>query len=337
MTQQMMRAVLYHEHGDPSRLKLGALPVPAPAEGEVRVQLKAAALNGFDPMMLAGATGLKTPLPMVPCGDCAGVVDTLGPGVEGVAIGAHVSIYPILPVKGMMGETTPGAACEYICVPASALIAIPDGVSFEAAAALPVAYGTALRMVETRGAVRAGEKVLILGAAGGVGVAALQLCKALGAYVIAGASSAEKCARLQALGADETLDTSQDWRKALIARHGKPAFYGVPGGVDAIVNYVGGETWIDSLKVLKNQGRMLVCGASAGHDPQEDLRYIWSFEQAIIGCNGWTPADQAELLARVADGRLSPVIDSARPLEALPQAMADLIARRTVGKAVVLL
>jgi alcohol dehydrogenase len=337
MPHDTMRAIAYHDHGDPSQLALVEAPMPVPQEGEVRVRVKAAALNGFDPMMLAGATGLKTPLPMIPCGDCAGIVDVVGPGVSGVAKDARVSVYPILPVKGMMGETTPGAACEFICVPVSALVAMPVGVSFEDAAALPVAYGTALRMVETRGRVRVGDKVLILGAAGGVGVAALQLCKALGAYVIAGASSAEKCARLKALGADETVDTSQDWRKALIARHGKPAFYGEPSGVDVIINYVGGDTWVDSLKVLKNEGRILVCGASAGHDPKEDLRYIWSFEQSIIGCNGWSPVDQAELLLRVADGRLKPVIDSARPLEQLPAAMADLIARRTVGKAVILL
>jgi alcohol dehydrogenase len=183
MTQETMRAIVYHDHGDPSRLTLAELPAPEPSEGEVRVRVKAAALNGFDPMMLEGATGLKTPLPMIPCGDCAGVVERLGPGVKDIALGARVSVYPILPVKGMMGETTPGAACTFICVPKSALIPMPDDVSFEDAAALPVAYGTALRMVETRGAIQRGEKVLILGAAGGVGVAAQPKARLLAFHV----------------------------------------------------------------------------------------------------------------------------------------------------------
>lgn len=336
LTPKTMRAIQYDAHGGIDQLKLREVPCPRPAEGEVLIRVGAAALNGFDPMMLDGSTGLKTPFPMTPCGDFAGEVAALGGGVTDWSVGQRVCPYPILPVKGMMGETTPGAACDYIAVPAEVLIEMPDAVSFEDAAAMPVAYGTALRMIETRGDVQAGEKVLVLGAGGGVGVASIQFAKARGAYVIAAASGAQKLGKLAEIGADETLDTSQaDWRKTLISRHGKPAFFGEPGGMDVIINYVGGPTWVDSLKCLKNEGRILVCGASAGHDPKEDLRYIWSFEQSIVGSNGWSMADQAELLARVAANRFKPVIHEVYPLADTARAMDDLAKRKVIGKAVI--
>ncbi|MEM1087826.1 MAG: zinc-binding dehydrogenase, partial [Pseudomonadota bacterium] len=311
---------------------------PKPEDHEVLIRVRAAALNGFDPMMLSGETGLKTPFPMQPCGDFAGEIAALGSGVSGWSVGDRVNPYPILPVKGMMGETTPGAAAEYICVPASVLIKMPDAVSFEDAAAMPVAYGTALRMIETRGDVQAGEKMLVLGAGGGVGVASIQFAKARGAYVIGAASGAHKLQALTDIGADETLDTSnREWRKELVSRHGKPAFYGDPGGMDVIINYVGGPTWVDSLKCLKNEGRILVCGASAGHDPQEDLRYIWSFEQSILGSNGWSMEDQAELLDRVAKGAFNPVIHSTRHASEIAASFDELINREVIGKQVVTL
>ncbi|MEM9376488.1 MAG: zinc-binding dehydrogenase [Pseudomonadota bacterium] len=333
-----MMAVQFDQHGTPNDLAWRQTETPKPDKNEALIRVRAAALNGFDPMMLSGETGLKTPFPMTPCGDFAGEVAALGQGVSGWKIGDRVNPYPILPVKGMMGETTPGAAAEYVCVPASVLIKMPDAVSFEEAAAMPVAYGTALRMVETRGDVQPGEKVLVLGAGGGVGVASIQFAKALGAYVIAAASGAHKLQRLLQIGADETLDTSdRDWRKTQIARHGKPAFYGQPGGMDVIINYVGGPTWVDSLKCLKNEGRILVCGASAGHDPKEDLRYIWSFEQSIVGSNGWSMEDQAELLDRVARGVLKPVMHSVRPAAEIAASFEELIGRQVIGKQVITL
>ena len=333
-----MKAVLFDQHGTPEDLNWRDTDTPRPDKDEVLIRVRAAALNGFDPMMLSGETGLKTPFPMTPCGDFAGEIAALGDGVSDWRIGDRVNPYPILPVKGMMGETTPGAAAEYVCVPASVLIKMPDAVSFEDAAAMPVAYGTALRMMETRGDVQAGEKVLVLGAGGGVGVASIQFAKARGAYVIAAASGAHKLDRLKAIGADETLDTAdRGWRKTLISRHGKPAFYGEPGGMDVIINYVGGPTWVDSLKCLKNEVRILVCGASAGHDPKEDLRYIWSFEQSIVGSNGWSMEDQAELLARVARGDFKPVMHSVRPASEIATSFKELINREVIGKQVITL
>ncbi|MEO0462950.1 MAG: zinc-binding dehydrogenase [Pseudomonadota bacterium] len=331
-----MRAAQYAEHGGTDLLKIAQARVPKYGETDALIRVRACALNGFDPMMLLGTTGLKVPFPMTPCGDFAGEIAALGDKVHGWSVGDRVSPYPILLGKGMMGETTPGAACEFVVVPAEALIAVPDGVSDADAAAMPCAYGTALRMVETRGQIKAGEKVLILGASGGVGVAAIQFAKRLGAYVIAGASDERKLSGLEAIGADETLNTSdREWRKTMIARHGRPAFFGESGGVDVIINYIGGPTWVDSLKCLAKGGRVLVCGASAGHDPKEDLRYIWSFEQTIVGSNGWSMEDQGELLARVDQGEFRPVIHELYPIEDLPRAMDDMIARTVIGKAVI--
>jgi alcohol dehydrogenase len=334
-----MEAIVYRRHGGPEALELASLPRPEPGPGEVRVQVRAAALNGFDPMMLAGSTGLKVPLPMVPCGDLAGLVDALGAGVVGPAPGTPVSVYPILPGHGMMGEVTRGGACGFVCVPAEVLLPMPAGVAFEDAAALPVAYGTAWRMLTVRGALKRGETMLVLGAGGGVGVACVQFGKLLGAHVIAAAGGADKAARLKALGADATIDTSalgeRGLRGAVAALVGKPSYVDGTGGVDVLVNYLGGDTWAEGLKCVKRHGRVLVCGATLGYAPKTDLRYLWSFEQTVVGSNGWTPEDQATLLAMVARREFAPVLHAVRPLAELPLLMQQQIDRAVFGKAVV--
>lgn len=331
-----MKAMVFERHGGVEELAIKEIPTPKPGRGELLIRVKAVALNGFDPMMLAGSTGLKVPLPMAPCGDFSGEIADLGDGVDASwRIGDRVSGYPILPEKGMMGEVTMGAACEFIVMPQECLVRMPDDVSFEDAAALPVAYGTAYRMMFERGAIKAGERVLILGAAGGVGVAAIQFAKHAGAEVIACAGGA-KAALLKEIGADAVIDTAQDdFLSAARALVGKPSYDGrSDGGVDVVVNYIGGETWAKSLKILRRHGRILVCGATAGYDPQTDLRYIWSFEQTVVGSNGWTIQDQAALLDLVSQGALSPVLHSVLPIEDMPKAMGELIDRRVVGKSV---
>ena len=329
-----MKAVVYHEHGDAGALAIEDWPDTPPGPGEARVKVGAAALNGFDPMILMKTTSLQNPIPMIPCGDAAGEIVELGPDVSGDwKVGDRVSLLP-WDDHGMMGETKLGAAREYFCVSTDNLVPMPDGVSYEDAAALPVAYGTAHRMVLTRGAIQAGEKVLIHGAAGGVGVACIQLLKALGAEIVACASGAWKQERLKELGAHHVIDTaSEDFVKASRDLFGRPS-YGGDGGVDVVINYVGGDTWAKSLKVLKPQGRMLTCGASAGYDPQTDIRYIWSFEQSIIGSDGWFKEDQVALLDLVAKGELKPALHSVRPFAEAGQAMQELIDRKVFGKSI---
>ncbi|MGH7749106.1 MAG: zinc-binding dehydrogenase [Candidatus Dormibacteria bacterium] len=311
-------------------------PEPEVGDQECLLRVHAVALNGFDPMILNGIPGLNIPLPMIPGGDIAGEIAALGHGIDARTwhVGDRVSVMPLRPPK-MFGETLRGGCCEYISIPVSNLLPIPDEVSYEEAAALPVAYGTAHRMMVTRGKVARGESVLILGATGGVGTCCVQLAKDAGAEVIACGSSKIKTDRLRTLGADHVIDTSvQNFVEEAIRLYGKPRVWGDSGGIDVVVNYIGGDTWAKSLRALKRDGRMLTCGATAGFGPATDIRYIWSFEQHIIGSNGWTAEDQATLLRMVASRRIVPVIGSVRPLAEMKTSMQELINRDLFGKAI---
>jgi alcohol dehydrogenase len=331
-----MKAIVFHAHGGVENLKYEEIHAPSPAPCEVLIRVRAVSLNGFDPMILKGTTSLKTPFPMSPGGDFSGEIVALGSSVDsGIwKVGDPVCPYPYIEGRGMMGETLPGACRELVTMPITNLLRMPDGLSFVDAAALPIAYGTALRMMQTRGAIRAGEKVLILGATGGVGTCCVQLAAAAGAEVIACGSAEWKLARLKEIGAAHVIDTSkEDVLKVVHQKYGKPRYSG-GGGVDVVVNYIGGDTWVPSLKALRHQGRLLVCGATAGYAPLEDLRYIWSFELQVIGSDGWTYEDQTSLMNMVVEGKLKPVIHSTRPLSETPQALQELIDRKVFGKSV---
>ncbi len=332
-----MKAVVYKAHGGPENISITTLEDPVPGPGEVLVRVRAVALNGFDPMILAGIPGLKTQMPHVPGGDIAGEIADFGAGIEGGRWkrGDRVLINPYVIGRGMMGETARGGACEFVCAPATHLLRIPDKVGFTDAAALPVAYGTALRMMVTRGRVQRGERVLVLGATGGVGTCCVQLAKLLGAACVAVTSSAEKAAKLRAIGADDVINSAEgDWAKQAVSLFGKPRVHGDSGGVEMVVNFVGGEDWTKAYRVLKRGGRMLTCGATNGYAPPEDIRYLWSFEYEIIGSNGWSMEDLGTLLAMANDGRMKPVIDSVRPLEDFLTSYTSLVERKVFGKAV---
>jgi alcohol dehydrogenase len=333
-----MKAIVFHEHGGLEQLQYTDIPKPELLATECMVRVRAVALNGFDPMILQQIPGLKTPLPMIPGGDVAGEIVEIGPDVVAGrwAVGQGVLIDPMMHDKGgVLGETVTGGACEYISVPEQNLIAIPDGVSFEDAAALPIAYGTAHRMMLHRGRVSAGDKVLVLGASGGVGSCCIQLAKMVGAEVAACTSSKEKAEKLKALGADHVIDTSSENYVAFIRDlWGKPRVFAESGGADVIVNYNGGDSWTECFRALKREGRLLTCGATNGYDPKTDIRYIWSFEFEILGSNGWLRADLESLLNLVKDGKIRPALHSVRPLEELPTSLGELIDRKIVGKAI---
>jgi alcohol dehydrogenase len=331
-----MKAIVYTSHGGTENLKYEDVGDPEPAADEVLIRVRAVSLNGFDPMILRGTTSLKTPFPMSPGGDFAGEIVSTGSAVDPSAwkAGDRVCPYPYIEGRGMTGETLPGACRELVTMPVKNLLRMPEKLSFTDAATLPIAYGTALRMMRTRGAIRSGEKVLILGATGGVGTCCVQLAAAAGAEVIACGSADWKLAKLKEIGAAHVIDTSkEDFLKVVHQKFGKPRFLG-GGGVDVVVNYIGGDTWVPSLKALRNQGRLLVCGATAGYAPPEDLRYIWSFELQIIGSDGWTYEDQTALMEMVVAGKLKPVIHSVRPLVETAQALQELIDRKVFGKSV---
>ncbi|MFK5979829.1 MAG: zinc-binding dehydrogenase [Rhizobiaceae bacterium] len=332
-----MKAVMFHQHGGLENIEVTDIAVPEPRDHECLIKVAAVSLNGFDPMVLRGIPGLKTPLPMIPGADFAGEIVKLGNSVdtETWSVGDRVSANPSQS-DGMMGETKWGACCEYVCVEEEYLLAVPDKVSFADAACLPTAYGAAFRMMTTRGQVKSGEKVLILGASGGVGTCCVQLAKAVGATVIACTSSNEKAKKLKTLGADWVINTTeQDYVKEIIARYGKPSTRHKGGGVDVIVNYTGGETWAKCFRALTLQGRLLTCGATAGYDPKTDIRYIWSFEFSIIGSNSWEKSDLVKLLDLVAEGRLKPCVDSEHSFEQYGQALQLLMDRKVVGKSII--
>ncbi len=198
---------------------------------------------------------------------------------------------------------------------------------------MPVAYGTAHRMLITHDTIRPGERVLVLGASGGVGTGCVILAKHLGAEVIACASSADKMRRLSELGADHVINYQEvDFSKWAVERYGKPQRRSYEGGVDVVINFTGGDTWQPSLRCLKRGGKLLVCGATAGHDPKEDLRYVWTFELKIIGSNSFYDDDLKGLMDLIAAGKMKPVIDKVLPLEEAAEGLRLIQDREVIGK-----
>jgi len=324
-------------HGGLENLELVADRLrPAASEGHVVIRVRASSFNYHDVFTMRGMPGIKVPLPVVIGLDMAGEIAELGPGVAGWKPGDRVLVNPVNKRKGLMGEMLDGGMAEYCLVGADQLIPIPDKVSFAEAASLPVAYGTAHRMLVTHDTVKPGERVLVLGASGGVGTGCVILAKELGAYVIACASSETKLRRLKEIGADEVIDyTKVDFSKWAIEKFGKPQRRSYEGGVDAIVNFTGGDTWQPSLKCLKRGGKLLVCGATAGHDPVEDLRYVWTFELKIIGSNSFYDDNLAALMAMIAEGKIKPVIDHVLPLDQAKEGLRLIRDREVIGKVVI--
>jgi alcohol dehydrogenase len=335
-----MRAIVLREHGGLDAMRYETdFPDPIPGEGDVVLRVRACSFNYHDVFTRRGMPGIKIPMPAIMGLDVAGEIAAIGPGVHGWSVGDRVVVDPINRVEGgLMGETVHGGLAELCRARAHQLIRLPEGVSFEQAAALPCAYGTALRMMVTNGGVTAGEKVLILGASGGVGVCCVQLAKLAGATVIACAGTAEKARRLRALGADHTINYhEQDFVKAVYELYGKPARRGAgtDQGVDVVVNYTGGDTWAKSLRVLRVGGRLLTCGATAGYDPAEDIRFIWTFELKILGSNGWANQDIVTLLDLVQAGKLHAAVDATFPLERAAEALQRIEDRQVFGKLVI--
>ncbi|HUN75666.1 MAG TPA: zinc-binding dehydrogenase [Steroidobacteraceae bacterium] len=333
-----MRAVLTVAHGGRENLQLRAdVPDPQPGPEDVLVRVAATSINYHDVFTRRGMPGVRIKLPVIVGSDIAGTVVGVGSRADGAWMGKRVLVDPVLRAGerfGMLGETLPGGRAELVAVAQSMLIEMPRGVTFEQAAALPLAYGTAYRMLITRGAIRAGERVLVLGASGGVGVACVQLAKLAGCEVVACASSAPKLQRLREIGADHVVNyTEQPFLEAVKAIYGKPRITGA-GGVDVAVNFTGGDTLVPTQKCVKVGGRILCCGATAGFDLQLDARYWWTFEQTLIGSDGWLQEDLGTLLELVASARLAPVIARVLPLEEAAEGERLLEDREVFGKIV---
>jgi alcohol dehydrogenase len=337
MSSNTMKALVLRQHGALSDLEVvDDYPIPRAIEGHVVIRVRASSFNYHDMFTVRGMPGIKVPLPVVIGLDMAGEIAEFGAGVSGWKPGDRVLVNPLNKKKGLMGEMLDGGMAEYCLVSADQLVAMPPHVTFEEAASLPVAYGTAHRMLITHDTIRKGERVLVLGASGGVGTGCVILAKHLGAEVIACASSTDKMQRLKELGADEVINYQEvDFSKWAIDRYGKPQRRSYEGGVDVVINFTGGDTWQPSLRCLKRGGKLLVCGATAGHDPKEDLRYVWTFELKIIGSNSFYDEDLKGLMQLIEQGKMKPVIDKVLPLEQAAEGLRLIQDREVFGKVVV--
>ncbi|RYF57250.1 MAG: zinc-binding dehydrogenase [Comamonadaceae bacterium] len=332
-----MKALVLNAHGDVDDLVVrDDYPMPQDAPGHVVIRVKASSFNYHDVFTVKGMPGIKVPFPVVIGLDMAGEIVSLGEGVTDWKVGDRVLVNPLKSGVGLMGEMLDGGMAQYCAVSVEQLIAMPPDVTFEEAAALPVAYGTAHRMLITHNTIKRGDRVLVLGASGGVGTGCVILAKHLGAEVIACAGSDDKMARLKELGADHVINyRDTDFSKWAITQYGKPQRRSFEGGVDVVINFTGGDTWVPSLKCLKRGGSLLVCGATAGHDPKEDLRYIWSFELKVIGSNSFYPDNLSGLMDMIQAGDFKPVIDKVLPLEQAADGLKAIRDREVMGKIIV--
>ncbi|HJW79706.1 MAG: zinc-binding dehydrogenase [Betaproteobacteria bacterium] len=333
-----MKAAVITEHGGPGSIQYRTdYPDPRPGADEILLRVRACTLNYHDIFTRRGMPGITVPMPAIMGLDFAGEVVALGASVKDWKLGERVMIDPVDRVGpgGLVGEVRPGGLAEYCAVPAHHLVRMPERVSYEDAACLPVAYGTAIRMMYTIGDIQAKDRILVLGASGGVGTASVLLSKMKGAEVIACASSSAKLERLKKIGADHVIDyTKEDFVKWVYGKYTKPHRRKFEGGVDVVVNFTGGDTWVPSLKVVHRRGKVLTCGATAGFDPKEDLRYIWSFEIQVLGSNSFMREDLEALLGLIQEGKLKPIVDKELPLSEVNEAFRLIEEREVFGKVV---
>jgi len=341
-----MKAVVFREHGGPEVLRYEDIAEPKPGRGEVLIEVKATSINHIDIFLRRGMPGVKVPFPKIVGCDAAGFIREAGPDVSGLKPGDRVTINPGISCGrcefcaagygsqcttfAMVGEHIDGAYAQFVKVPAHIVLPIPDSLSFELAAAAPLVFVTAWSMMITKGNIRPGEDVLILGAGAGVGTAAIQIAKLVGCHVIATASSDEKLARAKELGADVLINYKKeefDKRiREITARR----------GVDVVVDYIGADTWVQSLRSARKGGRVLTCGATTGFAPTTDLRHIFYRQVQVIGSTMGSHRDFLDVMKCVVSGRLKPVIDQVLPLAEAGRGHELIEKRGVFGKLVLL-
>ena len=340
-----MKAVVFAHHGGPDVLEYKEVPDPKPQRGEVLIEVKATSINHIDIFLRRGMPGMKIPLPKIVGSDAAGIVRELGPDVTGLAPGQRVTINPGIScgrcefcVAGfgsqcvsyaMVGENRDGAYAGFVAVPAHIVLPIPDSVSFEEAAAAPLVFLTAWSMMVVKGNIRPAEDVLIIGAGAGVGIAAIQIAKMVGCRVFATASTSEKLEKARKLGADVLINyTTDEFDKKIRELTDRR-------GVDVVVDYVGADTWVRSLRSARKGGRVLTCGATTGFAPQTDLRQIFFRQLQVIGSTMGSHREFLEVMKCIFSGKLRPVIDRVLPLSEAAKGH-ELIERRNVFGKIVL-
>jgi len=321
-----MKALLCKAWGGPETLVLEDVASPQPGPGEVVIDVKAAGVNFPDVLIIQNKYQVKPPLPFAPGAELAGVIKEVGPGVSGFAAGDRV-----------IAMTTWGAFAEECVARTDQLVRMPAGLDFATAGAFTLTYGTSWHALKDRGQLRAGETLLVLGAAGGVGLAAIEIGKALGARVIAAASSPEKLAVCRAHGADETIDyAAEDLRTRLKAIAGE--------GVDVVYDPVGGPYAEPAIRSTAWRGRYLIVGFANGEIPRIPLNLMLLKGSSLVGVywGDWTRREPAaaaagmvELLGWLAAGRLKPRVSGRYPLARAAEALAALAGRKVAGKLVV--
>jgi NADPH2:quinone reductase len=323
-----MKALLCPEYGPPENLSVRDVPSPQAGPGQVVVDVKAAALNFPDALMVQGRYQVRPPLPFSPGAEVAGLIKEVGEGVQGLKAGDRVIGFP-----------GTGGFAEECVVAAGKIMPLPENMDFASGAALLLTYGTSLHALQDCARLQPGETLLVLGAAGGVGAAAVEIGKAMGARVIAAASSADKLALCRRLGADETIEyTTEDLRQRSLALTGEK-------GVDVVYDPVGGSYTESAVRALAWRGRLLVVGFAAGEIPKIPLNLALLKERQLLGVY-WgdsvrhDPAghvrNMKQLMAWFAERKISPVVSERFPLARTPEAMRRLLDRRVLGKVVVL-
>ena len=323
-----MKAVRCLQYGEPETLVIEDIPAQLPKAGEVLVAVKAAGVNFPDALIIQNKYQFKPPLPFTPGGELAGVVTAVGDGVTTVRVGQSV-----------IGFTGWGAFAEQVALPAAGLVPMPDGMPFDIAGSFLMTYGTVLHALKDRAQLKAGETVLVLGAAGGIGIAAIEIAKALGARVIAAASSADKLKACLDKGADAAIDySSEDLRERLKALTGGR-------GVDVVCDPVGGRFSEPALRSIAWRGRFLVIGFADGEIPRVPLNLALLKGCSIVGVF-WGDFVKREPAAAQADlqalaelytsGRIAPLVSMRCTLEQTGEAITALMQRKVIGKAVVL-
>ncbi|HEX5158702.1 MAG TPA: zinc-binding dehydrogenase [Ktedonobacterales bacterium] len=340
-----MKAVYFEETGGTDVLRFGDVPRPQPGNGQALVRVLACGVNRLDIYARTGRTPVK--LPHISGSEATGEVVGYGPGVatEPVPVGKLAAIAPYLfcgqcefclageetlCIRGdILGLASQGAFAEYVVVPASSLVPLPNGVSAASAAAVGLAMITAWRMLIERAKVQPGETVLVQAGGSGVGSAAIQIAKLAGARVIATVGSREKMEHAQRLGADNVinyneLDFAQEVRKLTGKR-----------GVSVVVEHIGAATWAASMSCLARKGRLVTCGATTGNEGTTNIWNLFAKELMLIGSYGGTRTDLATVLRLVANGQLQPVITRTLPLESIAEAQRLLEEREVFGKIVI--
>lgn len=338
-----MRALVVIAPGGPEMVRCEERAVPEPASGHVLVRLRCAALNHLDLWVRRGLPGAS--YPAIQGADGAGVVERLGDGVSGLEPGQAVCLDPSLGcgrcefcLRGeenlcvefkLLGEGTDGTFAEYVAVPWPNVHPVPEGMGFEEAAAFPLTFVTAWRMLVSRAGVIPGETVLIHGIGGGVACAALILCRAMGQRVVVTSSSVGKLARAAELGAWEGIDYTACEN---VAREVRRLTGG--RGVDVVLDNVGAATWKASLHALRKGGRLVTCGATSGPGPKTDVARIFWNQLSVLGSTMGSRGEFMEMLAFVRRAGMRPVIDRVFPLEEGRQAQEYLEAGKQFGKVV---